>query len=82
MYNKRSETVLIEMDLKKLESLFNQGDLCALDLRCLNAKSKQLVQSLCLTSCAKSLRADTDCVGCYRAVFTPSRGSFKGLFHK
>lgn len=48
-----SDSVQIEIDVKKLTYLFSSGYLCAADLRCLNRASKERVWSLCLKSCAK-----------------------------
>ncbi|PCH83098.1 MAG: hypothetical protein COB89_07585 [Piscirickettsiaceae bacterium] len=64
MCGKKSETVRIEIDLRKLEQLFYKEVLCARDLRCLDHKSKMLVQSACLTSCAASIRKELKCADC------------------
>jgi len=50
-------TIKIEIDKDKLMHLFEQGVLCAADFRCLNSESKQQVTQLCLTNCAKRLKA-------------------------
>ncbi len=47
--------VQIEIGVEKLESLFDKGELCAFELRCLNRKSKTCIWNLCLTSCTKNL---------------------------
>lgn len=50
------DLVQLEISVKKLESLFNSGDLCAADIRCLNCTSKTCIWNLCLTSCAKRMQ--------------------------
>lgn len=47
--------VQIEIEVDKLESLFNEGILCATDFRSLNDESKQSIWNLCLTTCVKRL---------------------------
>lgn len=59
----------IEIGLNKLERLFNEGHLCAAEIRCLNAQSKKKVWGLCLSSCAKSLHCDHfkfECLSCLK----------------
>lgn len=50
-------TIQIEIDKDKLQYLFELGVLCAADFRCLDSDSKQQVTQLCLTNCAKRLKA-------------------------
>ncbi|OEE57433.1 hypothetical protein A1OO_16225 [Enterovibrio norvegicus FF-33] len=46
-----AKKVKIEISANTLERLFVQGQLCAAEFSCLNAESKQVVQSLCLNTC-------------------------------
>ncbi len=48
-------SVQIEISLDKLESLLQNGHLCAAQIRCLNAESKQHIQNLCLNTCTYTL---------------------------
>lgn len=50
-----NEMVQVEISLEKLASLFESGVLCAADLHCLTAHSKQHVSDLCLTTCARKI---------------------------
>jgi len=52
----KQDVVRIEIEFKKLESLFNKGALCAVDIRPLNSKSKSSIWNLCLLSCKKRLQ--------------------------
>lgn len=45
--------VQVEISLAKLEQLFQQGELCATELHCLDESSKQAIWNLCLSSCLK-----------------------------
>ena len=45
--------VQLEISIEKLESLFDRGELCAAEVRCLNCESKKLIWDLCLRSCVK-----------------------------
>lgn len=58
MNSEKQNVVQIEIGIEKLESLFNDGELCAADFRCLNCVSKKCVWNLCLTSCAKRMRCN------------------------
>lgn len=59
----KSDTVQISIEIEKLESLFNQGELCANDFRCLNCESKKCIWNLCLKSCAKRIECNLECLG-------------------
>lgn len=58
MSSENQDVVQIEIEVEKLELLFNKGELCAYDFRCLNCKSKKYIWSLCLTSCARIRSSD------------------------
>ena len=45
------ESVKIEVDLSILKRLFENRQICAADLRCLDNQSKQHVKDLCLKTC-------------------------------
>ncbi len=47
--------IQLEIDFDKLKQLFEQGVICASELRCLNTESKQAISHLCLTSCAQRI---------------------------
>jgi hypothetical protein len=47
--------VQLEISLEKLALLFESGLICAAEVRCLTAFSKQQVSDLCLRSCAKRI---------------------------
>lgn len=51
----KQEYVQIGIDIKKLESLFNQGLLCVADIHCLNNDTKKCIWELCLTACSKRM---------------------------
>ncbi|NRB38611.1 MAG: hypothetical protein HRU20_09110 [Pseudomonadales bacterium] len=50
---KQTERLQLEIDVDKLESLLDKGELCAADLRCLNSGSKTRLWNLCLSTCAR-----------------------------
>jgi hypothetical protein len=58
MSGENQDTVQIEIGVEKLESLFNKGELCVFDFRCLNCESKKCIWNLCLTSCAKRMHCN------------------------
>ena len=45
------ESVKIEVNLSTLKHLFENRQICAADLRCLDNQSKQHVKDLCLKTC-------------------------------
>lgn len=45
----------VEISRDKLALLFESGLICAAEIRCLTAYSKQQVSDLCLSSCAKRI---------------------------
>lgn len=45
----------LEISRDKLALLFESGLICAAEIRCLTAYSKQQVSDLCLSSCAKRI---------------------------
>jgi hypothetical protein len=47
--------IKLEISIEKLTFLFESGVICAAEIRCLTAHSKQQVSELCLRSCAKRL---------------------------
>jgi hypothetical protein len=49
------EVVQLEIGMDKLEALFNKGELCAADVRCLNGASKSRVWNLCLSACSRRM---------------------------
>lgn len=51
----RTPTLQVEIDPEKVLELLNAGVLCAADLRCLDAKSKDTLWQLCLHSCTARL---------------------------
>lgn len=55
MNGENQNAVQIEIGIEKLKSLFNKGELCACDFRCLNCESKKCIWSLCLISCVKRM---------------------------
>ncbi len=57
-------TVQIEIGVEKLESLFNKGEVCAYDIRCLNCETKKCVRDLCLRTCVRSMQCNHEQVGC------------------
>ena len=67
MNSKNQDVVQIEMSVEKLESLFNKGELCATDFRCLNCESKAFIWNLCLTSCARRMQGNLVNCDCYSA---------------
>ncbi len=52
----KPHVVQLEIEVEKLESLFNNGELCVVDVRPLNRESKNSLWDLCLSSCAKRLQ--------------------------
>ena len=56
--NPHKRALQIEIGADKLELLFNKGELCAAEIRCLNAESKQSLWRLCLSSCSKRMQAN------------------------
>lgn len=59
--NEARDTQLLQLEIsvEKLAFLFESGLLCAGELRCLTASSKQYVSDLCLSSCAKKIGCNT-----------------------
>ncbi len=57
MNNKSEEKQLVQLEisLEKLALLFESGLICAAEIRCLTAYSKQQISDLCLSSCAKRI---------------------------
>lgn len=47
--------IKLEISIEKLALLFESGVICAAEIRCLTAYSKQQVSDLCLRSCAKRI---------------------------
>ncbi len=58
MGSPNSEKVQLEISPDVLARLFESGQLCAGEFRCLNQDSKQTVWSLCLNTCGKCLGED------------------------
>lgn len=57
--NNSCKSVLqVEIGIDKLEFLISKGDLCAAEIRCLNADSKKSLWSLCLASCSKRMQCN------------------------
>lgn len=54
------QRIQIELSVEKLVELFQQGHLCAGQLRCLTPESKQVVWRLCLEMCGHT--------ACFEAV--------------
>ncbi len=52
----KQAVVQIEIEVKKLELLFSNGELCVADVRPLNSQSKSSLWNLCLSACVKRLR--------------------------
>jgi hypothetical protein len=52
---KEKNLVQLELSLEKLALLFENGLICAAEIRCLTADSKQKISDLCLRSCAKRI---------------------------
>lgn len=50
-----NKSVQLEISIEKLAHLFEIGAICAGEIRCLTADSKQQVSALCLSSCAKNI---------------------------
>ena len=59
--SEQQAVVQLEIGIDKIESLFNQGDLCASDIRCLNCESKKCIWNLCLSLCAKKMTCSIAC---------------------
>lgn len=51
----RAGYVQLEIPDYKLEELFNTGLLCAAEIHCLNATSKDIIKNICKNSCAKRM---------------------------
>lgn len=49
------QSVQLEISVEKLAYLFESGVICAAEIRCLTAHTKQQVSALCLRSCAKNI---------------------------
>ena len=49
------ELVQLEISIEKLAILFESGLICAAEIHCLTAYSKQQVSDLCLSACAKRI---------------------------
>ncbi len=47
--------VQLEINLDKLEALFQKGELCAADVRCLNCVSKACIRNMCLNLSARGV---------------------------
>ena len=64
MGNKQESSQLLQVEIsrEKLALLFESGLICAAEIRCLTAYSKQQVSDLCLSSCAKK-------IGCNISLF-------------
>jgi len=64
MSNKQEDKQLLQVEIsrEKLAFLFERGLICAAEIRCLTAYSKQQVSDLCLSSCAKK-------IGCNISIF-------------
>lgn len=56
-----SSKVNISISNQKLAELIQAGHLCAADLNCLDAESKQQVWQLCLWSCNKRVHCTKAC---------------------
>jgi hypothetical protein len=54
----KDASVQVEIDARVIESLLVAGTLCLNDIRALNSASKQVLRSLCLSSCVNSLHCD------------------------
>lgn len=54
----RNTLIQIEISNEKLAQLFESGLICAAEIRCLTAHSKQQVSDLCLSSCAKKINCN------------------------
>ncbi|WP_413701718.1 hypothetical protein ACLKMH_09255 [Psychromonas sp. KJ10-10] len=56
IYNRENkQSVQLEISIEKLAYLIESGAICAGEIRCLTADSKQQVSALCLSSCAKNI---------------------------
>lgn len=53
--NEEKNLVQLEISFEKLAILFESGAICAAEIRCLTAQSKQQVSDLCLSSCIKRI---------------------------
>jgi len=73
MKNTNDKLVQLEVELEKLEALFNKGVLCAADVRPLNGASKSSLWRLCLTSCARKMHC------CFVRIDPPESCSYKSL---
>jgi len=56
-----SSKVNLSISSQKLAELIRAGHLCAADLNCLDAESKQQVWQLCLWSCNKRVHCSKAC---------------------
>lgn len=52
----RPDMINIAIDMKKLEALFADGQLCVADVQCLDDQAKAYIWHMCLSVCAKGMR--------------------------
>lgn len=53
----------VEIPLDLVQRLMEEGHICAADLRCLDHRSKQTLQQVCLDNCAHDLSAQASLAG-------------------
>ncbi len=58
LHNRKEQhgLVNITIEVTKLQALFNKGELCAVDVKPMDSRSKAYLWDLCLTSCVKRLQ--------------------------
>jgi len=67
-----SAKVNVSISSEKLAELIQSGHLCAADLNCLDAESKQQVWQLCLWSCNKRVNCTKSCTQQCNSGYCPS----------
>ncbi|MEH6452602.1 MAG: hypothetical protein V7782_06105 [Psychromonas sp.] len=60
--------IQLEISFEKLTVLFESGLICAAEVRCLTAHSKQQVSKLCLSVCAKRIGCNITLIDDFESV--------------
>ncbi|WP_022941290.1 hypothetical protein [Psychromonas hadalis] len=66
----QAELVQLEISVEKLTLLFESGLICAAEIRCLTAQSKQHISKMCLSACAKKISCN---ISLFDEFTTPQR---------
>ena len=59
-HDQQKQVVELEIGIEQLESLFNNGEVCATDVRCYYCSSPSCTWNLCLKACAKRKHVGLD----------------------